>query len=68
MLSSSHHLFTTGGVPSLTSLIGGQLVFNIKYYETERGQKPVEEFIDTLGENMQVNLVEARNEAGMTQQ
>jgi len=43
-------------------------VFNIKYYETERGQKPVEEFIDTLGENMQVNLVEARNEAGMTQQ
>jgi phage-related protein len=31
-------------------------VFKIKYYETERGQKPVEEFIDTLEENMQVKV------------
>lgn len=31
-------------------------MFNIKYYETERGQKPVEEFIDMLEENMQVKV------------
>ena len=32
-------------------------MFNIKYYEMERGQKPVEEFIDTLEENMQVKVL-----------
>lgn len=32
-------------------------MFHIKYYETERGQKPVEEFIDTLEEGMQVKVL-----------
>jgi len=32
-------------------------VFNVKYYKTERGQKPVEEFIDTLEENIQVKVL-----------
>lgn len=32
-------------------------MFSIKYYETERGQKPVEEFIDTLEESMQVKVL-----------
>lgn len=32
-------------------------MFTIKYFETERGQKPVEEFIDTLEENMQVKVL-----------
>lgn len=32
-------------------------MFKIKYYETARGQKPVEEFIDTLEENMQVKVL-----------
>ena len=32
-------------------------MFSIKYYETERGQKPVEEFIDTLEETMQVKVL-----------
>jgi len=32
-------------------------VFHIKYYETERGQKPVEEFIDALEEGMQVKVL-----------
>ena len=29
-------------------------MFRIKYYETEGGRKPVEEFIDALEENLQV--------------
>lgn len=32
-------------------------MFYIKYYETERGQKPVEEFIESLEENMQVKVL-----------
>lgn len=32
-------------------------MFHIKYYETERGQKPVEEFIDALEEGMQVKVL-----------
>ena len=32
-------------------------MFTIKYYATERGQKPVEEFIDKLEENMQVKVL-----------
>lgn len=31
-------------------------MFRIKYYQTERGQIPVEEFIDALDEGMQVKV------------
>lgn len=31
-------------------------MFHITYYETERGQKPIEEFIDSLDETMQVKV------------
>jgi phage-related protein len=32
-------------------------VFFIKYYETDKGQKPVEEFIDALDENFQIKVL-----------